>query len=316
MSKSVQVYIIDDVSPILTEGLAMRGYEVIYEPEATKDQVMMRLETIQPEILVVRSKLNIDAAFLNSAKRLQLIARAGAGMDNIAVSTAEKLAIQCINAGEANADAVGDHTLGVLLNGLRNISKSFAEIKNGLWLRATNRGVELSNKTVGIIGYGNTGKAVAKRLVGFGCKVLVYDKYLQNFGNEYHLESDMQTIFEEADILSLHIPLTDETNALVDGAFLSKFKKPIFLMNLSRGGIVKTADLIQAIQTGKITKCALDVLENEDLANLTPEQKKEFNFLIESDCVTLTPHIGGWTRESYDKISKVLLKKIIEINEK
>ncbi len=309
---SPKVYIVDDVSPILNEGLTKQGFEVIYEPHVSKFQLVEKLKIYQPEVLVLRSKIKIDEQVLNACQSLKLIARAGAGMDNINLELAKQRGIECINAGEANSDAVGDHTLGLLLNGLRNISKSYFEVKKGIWLREENRGIELSQKTVGIIGYGNTGRAVAKRLVSFGCKVLVYDKYLKGYGNELHVESEMGRIFEEADVLTLHIPLTDETSAMVDSNFLSAFKKSIFLMNLSRGPIVKTSALIEALENNKVYKCALDVLENEDLMNLTLAQKKEFQFLAESDKVILTPHIGGWTLESYDKISAVLLNKIIE----
>jgi D-3-phosphoglycerate dehydrogenase len=311
-----KVYIVDDVSPILNVGLTKQGFEVIYEPHVSKSQLLENLKIYQPDVLVLRSKIKIDEQVLNACQSLKLIARAGAGMDNINLELAKQYGIECINAGEANSDAVGDHTLGLLLNGLRNISKSDIEVKKSIWLREENRGIELSHKTVGVIGYGNTGRAVAKRLVGFGCKILVYDKFLKGFGNELYLESEMERIFEEADVLTLHIPLTDETNAMVDSNYLSAFKKSIFLMNLSRGPIVKTSALIEALENNKVYKCALDVLENEDLMNLTPAQKKEFQFLAESDKVILTPHIGGWTLESYDKISAVLLKKIIEINEK
>jgi len=311
-----KVYIVDDVSPILNVGLTKQGFEVIYEPHVSKFQLLENLKIYQPDVLVLRSKIKIDEQVLYACQSLKLIARAGAGMDNINLELAKQYGIECINAGEANSDAVGDHTLGLLLTGLRNISKSDIEVKKSIWLREENRGIELSHKTVGVIGYGNTGRAVAKRLVGFGCKILVYDKFLKGFGNELYLESEMERIFEEADVLTLHIPLTDETNAMVDSNYLSAFKKSIFLMNLSRGPIVKTSALIEALENNKVYKCALDVLENEDLMNLTPAQKKEFQFLAESDKVILTPHIGGWTLESYDKISAVLLKKIIEINEK
>jgi D-3-phosphoglycerate dehydrogenase len=316
MRNQIKVYIIDDVSPILTEGLALQGFDVIYEPDSNRNTVLSKLKELNPEVLVLRSKIKVDKDLFETAKNLRLIARAGAGMDNIDETLAQAHSVKCINAGEANSDAVGDHTLGLLLNSTRNISKSSSEVKRGLWLREANRGIELSQKTVGIIGYGNTGKAVAKRLVGFGCKVLVYDKYLDNYGNEHHIKASMEQIWEEADILSLHIPLNKETDRMVNLDYLLKFKKPILLLNLSRGAIVKTADLIQGLQMGKIIKCALDVLENEDLNGLSPLQKKEFDFLVESDSVTITPHVGGWTIESYDKISEVLLKKILKMNEK
>jgi D-3-phosphoglycerate dehydrogenase len=316
MTNTSKVYIVDDVSPILTEGLKAQGFEVIYEPEVAANLIVEKIKFYQPAVLVIRSKIKVDLTIFEACQTLKLIARAGAGMDNINLELAKLYAVECINAGEANADAVGDHTIGLLLNGMRNISKSHFEVKKGIWLREENRGIELSKKTVGIIGYGNTGKAVANRLVGFGSKVLVYDKYLKAYGNEFHLASGMEQIFEEADILSLHIPLTEETKAMVDENYLSKFKKSIFLLNLSRGPIVKTSALIAALKSNKVFKCALDVLENEDLRNLSSAQKKEFQFLVETEKVTLTPHIGGWTIESYDKISAVLLNKIIENQKK
>ena len=311
--KLPKVLIVDDVHPVLIDGLTEKGFSVLYIPESSRNQIIEKLKE-GFEILVIRTKTMVDKEMLQSAQNLQIIARAGAGLDNIDEEEAQKLGILCINAGEANSDAVGDHTLAMLLGGLNNLYQAQTEVRNKIWLREENRGVELAGKTAAIIGYGNTGKAVAKRLVAFGVKVLAYDKYLNGFSNEQIFEASMNEIFENADILSLHIPLTSETNGMVDLQFLQKFKKPIFFLNLSRGKIVNTIELIQAIKTGIVWKCALDVLENEKFDTFNAAQKKDFEFLSNSSKVSLSPHIGGWTVESYKKISTVLLLKLLDIH--
>jgi D-3-phosphoglycerate dehydrogenase len=311
--KLPKVLIVDDVHPVLIDGLTEKGFSVLYIPESSRNQIIEKLKE-GFEILVIRTKTMVDKEMLQSAQNLQIIARAGAGLDNIDEEEAQKLGILCINAGEANSDAVGDHTLAMLLGGLNNLYQAQTEVRNKIWLREENRGVELAGKTAAIIGYGNTGKAVAKRLVAFGVKVLAYDKYLNGFSNEQIFEASMNEIFENADIVSLHIPLTSETNGMVDLQFLQKFKKPIFFLNLSRGKIVNTTELIQAIKTGIVWKCALDVLENEKFYTLNAAQEKDFEFLSNSSKVSLSPHIGGWTVESYKKISTVLLLKLLDIH--
>ena len=311
--KLPKVLIVDDVHPVLIDGLTEKGFSVLYIPESSRNQIIEKLKE-GFEILVIRTKTMVDKEMLQSAQNLQIIARAGAGLDNIDEEEAQKSGILCINAGEANSDAVGDHTLAMLLGGLNNLYQAQTEVRNKIWLREENRGVELAGKTAAIIGYGNTGKAVAKRLVAFGVKVLAYDKYLNGFSNEQIFEASMNEIFENADILSLHIPLTSETKGMVNLQFLQKFKKPIFFLNLSRGKIVNTTELIQAIKTGIVWKCALDVLENEKFDTFNAAQKKDFEFLSNSSNVSLSPHIGGWTVESYKKISTVLLLKLLDIH--
>ncbi|MFY8110121.1 MAG: NAD(P)-dependent oxidoreductase [Bacteroidia bacterium] len=308
-----KVLIVDDVHPVLIDGLTEKGFSVLYIPESSRNQIIEKLKE-GFEILVIRTKTMVDKEMLQSAQNLQIIARAGAGLDNIDEEEAQKLGILCINAGEANSDAVGDHTLAMLLGGLNNLYQAQTEVRNKIWLREENRGVELAGKTAAIIGYGNTGKAVAKRLVAFGVKVLAYDKYLNGFSSEQIFEASMNEIFENADILSLHIPLTSETKGMVNLQFLQKFKKPIFFLNLSRGKIVNTTELIQAIKTGIVWKCALDVLENEKFDTFNAAQEKDFEFLSNSSKVSLSPHIGGWTVESYKKISTVLLLKLLDIH--
>lgn len=311
--KLPKVLIVDDVHPVLIDGLTEKGFSVLYIPESSRNQIIEKLKE-GFEILVIRTKTMVDKEMLQSAQNLQIIARAGAGLDNIDEEEAQKLGILCINAGEANSDAVGDHTLAMLLGGLNNLYQAQTEVRNKIWLREENRGVELAGKTAAIIGYGNTGKAVAKRLVAFGVKVLAYDKYLNGFSNEQIFEASMNEIFENADILSLHIPLTSETKGMVNLQFLQNFKKPIFFLNLSRGKIVNTTELIQAIKTGIVWKCALDVLENEKFDTFNAAQEKDFEFLSNSSKVSLSPHIGGWTVESYKKISTVLLLKLLDIH--
>ncbi|MFY8021203.1 MAG: NAD(P)-dependent oxidoreductase [Bacteroidia bacterium] len=308
-----KVLIVDDVHPVLLEGLTEKGFEVLYVPESSRKEIKNYLAA-EFEILVIRTKTQVDKDLLEFATKLKTIARAGAGLDNIDEAFVNSLGITCVNAGEANSDAVGDHTLAMLLGGLNNLYQAQTELRNKIWLREENRGVELSGKTAGIIGYGNTGKAVAKRLNAFGVNVLAYDKYLSGYSNEHVTETSMEVIFENADILSLHIPLTSETKGMVNLQFLQKFRKPIFFLNLSRGKIVNTNELIQAINSGIVWKCALDVLENEKFETFTAEQLKDFEFLSNSPKVLLSPHIGGWTIESYKKISTVLLMKLLDIH--
>lgn len=305
----MKIFIVDDVHELLIDGLSELGHNVLYLPNANRIDIIRLIG--EQEVLVVRTKTSIDAEMLGAAKNLKVIARAGAGLDNIDLTLAEKMGITCFNAGEANSDAVGEHTLGMLLMLLNNLSRAHAQVKQGIWLREANRGVELAGKTVGIIGYGNTGKAVAQKLSGFGVKVLVYDKYLTGFGSKWVCESNWSQIAAEADILSFHVPLSIETKYYLNANLISQFKKPFFLLNLSRGKVVKTDDLILGLDQGKILGCALDVLENENLAGHNFEEKKWFEELSKRENVILTPHIGGWTKESYAKISEVILTKLL-----
>lgn len=305
----MKIFIVDDVHELLIDGLSELGHNVLYLPNANRIDIIRLIG--EQEVLVVRTKTPIDAEVLGAAKNLKMIARAGAGLDNIDLTLAEKMGITCFNAGEANSDAVGEHTLGMLLMLLNNLSRAHAQVKQGIWLREANRGVELAGKTVGIIGYGNTGKAVAQKLSGFGVKALVYDKYLTGFGSKWVCESNWSQIIAEADILSFHVPLTVETKYYLNLHLIEQFVKPFFLLNLSRGKVVKTDDLILGLDQGKILGCALDVLENENLAGHNFEEKKWFEELSKRENVILTPHIGGWTKESYAKISEVILTKLL-----
>lgn len=312
MTKGKQVLIIDDVHEMLIDGLKQIGYEVIYLPDATRIDLLHHITTAIG--LVVRTKTQIDAEVINKGNNLKFIARAGAGLDNIDEAAAQAKNIIVFNAGEANADAVGEHTLGMMLSLFAKISKANNEVRTGLWDREGNRGEELAGKTIAIIGFGNTGKAVAKKLSGFDVNVLAYDKYLKNYVNQYAKEATMDEIFEQADVLTLHIPLTQETKSMVNSDYLQKFSKPIWLFNMCRGEVVVTKDVIELMELQKIKGAGFDVLENEKLNNMSEEEKIWFSYIAASDKTVLSPHVAGWTKESYFKISAVLLKKIKDIN--
>jgi D-3-phosphoglycerate dehydrogenase len=307
----VKVLIIDDVHALLINGLQKLNYNVTYLPAITRQEI---LQIIAPfHVLVVRTQTNIDAEILNAANNLKVIARAGSGLDNIDLKIAEQKGIYCFNAGQANADAVGEHALGMLLTLMRNLNKADYEVRNKIWDREGNRGFELNGKTVGIIGFGNTGKAFAKKLAGFDVNILAYDKYLKNYSNQNANEATLAQIFDESDILSLHIPLTAETQNWIDNSFITKFKKNIYLINVCRGGVLNMPQTIDNIDSGKILGACFDVLENEKLLNLSNPQQKDFDYLINKQNVVLSPHIAGWTFESYEKIAQTILSKLTNL---
>lgn len=307
----MKVLIIDDVHALLINGLQKLNYNVTYLPAITRQEI---LQIIAPfHVLVVRTQTNIDAEILNAANNLKVIARAGSGLDNIDLKIAEQKGIYCFNAGQANADAVGEHALGMLLTLMRNLNKADYEVRNKIWDREGNRGFELNGKTVGIIGFGNTGKAFAKKLAGFDVNILAYDKYLKNYSNQNANEATLAQIFDESDILSLHIPLTAETQNWIDNSFITKFKKNIYLINVCRGGVLNMPQTIDNIDSGKILGACFDVLENEKLLNLSNPQQKDFDYLINKQNVVLSPHIAGWTFESYEKIAQTILSKLTNL---
>ena len=309
LSKKYSILITDDMHALFMEGVAEAGHTVVYKPGATREEIAGLLPSA--DAWVLRTGVEADAELLSKGRSLKWIGRAGAGLDNIDLAEANKMGIVCENAGEANADAVGEHTLGMLLMLLNHLSRAHAEVKQRLWRREANRGVELKGKTVGIIGYGNTGKAVAEKLKGFGVNILVYDKYLKGFGSTQIVETSLETIQKEAHVISFHVPLTKETEGYFNSRFLANCQHPIYLLNLSRGKVVNHQDLILGLQEEKVLGAALDVLENEKIAKLAGEQLDRFNALVEHPNVILTPHIGGWTKESYVKISRVLLDKFL-----
>lgn len=306
-----KVLFIDTAHPVLCEELVAMGFECDSPEGLSYDDYMKIISDY--EGVVVRSKVPLDAPLLKMATSLRFIARVGAGMENIDIKQAVQQGIVCLNAPEGNRNAVAEHALGMLLALMNNLLRADAQVRKGVWIRAENRGYEIQGKTVGIIGFGNTGSAFAKKLQGFGAVVLAYDKYKTNFSDDSVVECAMQRIFEEADILSLHLPLTDETESLVDNDFLQRFRKPIWLVNTARGPIVKTADLVHHLQNGKVRGACLDVLEYEKFsfeALRQNELPESFAKLLNMSNVMLSPHIAGWTHESHYLMAKVLADKI------
>jgi len=315
MSLNKRILFIDSNHPTLHEELQAAGFICDLQYEWSKEKVMGELHNYIG--VVIRSRFKLDKEMIDKGTQLKFIARAGAGMENIDVVYAESKGIKCLHAPEGNRDAVGEHAIGMLLSLLNNLNRADKEVRQGIWIREGNRGIEIQGKTIGIIGYGNMGSAFAQRLKGFGVTVLAYDKYKKNFSDEYAKEASMDELFEKADILSLHLPVTEETRYLVTTSFLEKFKKNIYIINTARGKIVKTDELVEQIKRGKILGACLDVLEYEHVSfeALDPNKLPEaFRYLIQSDKVILSPHIAGWTFESHEKIAKVLVNKIKALN--
>jgi len=303
------ILIVDDIHPIFMEMAAAKGYHCDYKPLIKADEAMQIISGYAG--LVIRSKFKVDKQVLDAATNLRFVARAGAGMDNIDETYAAKKGISLINAPEGNSDAVGEHAVGLLLSLMNNLNKGDAEIRNGSWQREANRGYELKGKTVGIIGYGHMGHSFARKLSGFQVDVIAYDKYKTGFSDRYAREVSMEDIVKHSDVLSLHIPLTPETNGLVDDEYLFHFKKPIFLINTARGKAVKTSAVLSAIKQGKILGAGLDVLEVEKFPALT--EQVWFDELRQSGKVILSPHVAGWTFDSYRKLSEVMAEKLVAV---
>ena len=308
----MKVLITDDMHSLLIEGLQQMGYEVTFRPDITFEETLEAVSTYTG--LIINSKIFCSDELLDKAPNLRWIARLGSGMEVIDTDACDARGVKYFNSPEGNRNAVAEHALGLLLNLLNNITKSNNELKQGKWIREPNRGEELSGKTVGIIAFGNTGEAFAKVLRGFDVEVLAYDKYKKGFGNELIKESTLDEIFEKADIVSLHLPLTEETRYMIDDGFLNSFHKPIYLINTSRGKVLKTTALIAAMRSGKVKAAGLDVMENEKLATFSAEEQQWFDALCKENRVILTPHIAGWTVESKRKIAEVVLNKLRSIS--
>jgi len=314
LSSGPTILFIDSVHPLLQKELEAKGFVCHLQYDWTKEKIGEELHNFDG--IVIRSRIKLDKKLIDKGIRLKFIARAGAGMENIDVFYAESQEIKCLSSAEGNRDAVGEHALGMLLCLLNNISRADREVRQGLWVREGNRGTELQGKIIGIIGYGNMGSAFAQRLKGFDCTVLAYDKYKENYSNEFVKESTLKELFEHTDILSIHLPLTEETEFIVNQSFLEKFKKNIYFINTSRGKQVVTDDLVACMKSGKVIGACLDVLEYESLSFEGLDKDKlppSFRYLTESDRVILTPHIAGWTHESNEKISATLARKILEL---
>jgi D-3-phosphoglycerate dehydrogenase len=300
------ILIVDDIHPVFIEQAEAMGYHCDYQPTIKPDQAYEIIAGY--EGLVIRSKFLVTKQVIDISKNLQFICRAGAGMDNIEEDHAREKGIALINAPEGNMDAVGEHAVGMLLSLMNNLNRADAEVRQGIWKREANRGYELKGKTVGIIGYGFMGKSFAKKLAGFGVNVIAYDKYKTGFSDVHAREVSMEEIVKHADVLSFHIPLTSETNGMVDDEYLFHFKKPIFLLNTSRGKVVKTQAVLNGIKAGKILGAGLDVLEAEKFPALG--EQAWFEELRQSGKVLLTPHVAGWTFDSYRRISEVMAEKL------
>ncbi|MCR9170937.1 MAG: phosphoglycerate dehydrogenase [bacterium] len=308
----MRVVFIDTVHEVLQQRLEAANFTCIDATQLDFDALTNQLSAA--EGIVVRSKYRMDATLLDHAPNLRFIARSGAGMENIDEEYCQQRNIRLYNAPEGNRNAVGEHALGMLLSLLNRLHLADAEVRSGKWDREGNRGYELDGKTVGIIGYGNNGGAFAKKLSGFDVKVLAYDKYKCNYSDDYAEAASMEEIFEQADVLSFHIPQNEETIFLANEAYFAKFQKPIYVINLARGRIVDTKALMSGLEKGTILGACLDVLEYEKASfesffeqNLDPI----FKDLLTSDKVILSPHVGGWTYESYFKLSDVLADKIL-----
>ncbi|MEI7897524.1 MAG: NAD(P)-dependent oxidoreductase [bacterium] len=314
-----KVLLVDSVHPLIPEELSAMGFMCEFFPGYGRAELLTVAD--QYDGVIIRSKIKIDREFLDRAVRLKFIGRVGAGMENIDVQYAGSKGIICLNSPEGNRDAVGEHALGMLLSLMNHLNRADREVRNGTWNREGNRGSEIKGKTVGIIGYGNMGSAFAQRLKGFEATVISYDKYLRDYSDGNTRETTLDIIFQQSDILSLHVPLTQETTFMVDNVFLGRFLKPILLINTSRGQVVRTADLVKNLVSGKVTGAALDVLEYEDssfevLSNPPTSSESvpaELDYLLKADNVLLTPHIAGWTHESNVKLARVLVEKIRKI---
>ncbi len=305
----LSILIADEMHPSLFAMLDQAGFRYDYQPKITRAEL---LTTLLPyNGLIIRSKTSVNEELLAQASNLRFIGRAGAGLDLIDLDAAERRGIRVFHAGEGNRDAVAEHTVGMLLALLMNILKADREVRQGIWNREGNRGYELGNMTVGLIGYGNNGHATARRLSGFGCRVLAYDKFLTNYGDAFAEEATLDQIRAEADVLSLHVPLTDETRMMINDTFIDQSGKPFYLINIARGEVVSLSAVVRGLENGKIRGACLDVLENEKLTKLTSDQQIVFDYLRQSDRVVLTPHIAGWTHESYVRINEVIVRQLL-----
>lgn len=297
----IKVLIIDRFPADFLNRLEHPDAAVNYFPDKTRAEILAVLPGV--DVLVMNSRIRIDAAALAVADRLQLICRAGVGLDHIDLALCAEKGVKVVNAPGANADPVAEQAIGMLLGLMHNVFRAGRQVEAFRWERELNRGVELMGKTVGIIGYGNTGSAVGRRLAGFGCRVLAYDKYKSGFGGAGVEEVPLEALFQDCEVLTLHIPLTAETEGWISRAFLRQFSRPLWLLNLSRGPILPLAELIEALDEGLVLGAGLDVLENEKLDRLSEAERSRLNNLFARENVIITPHIGGWSHESLQRIN-------------
>ena len=305
----MKILLLDKNHPLITQQLSENGFVLEEDFTSTYDEVLAKISGYDG--IIIRSRIPLDAHILKHATNLKFIARVGAGMENIDSDFAKKNNIALISSPEGNRDAVAEQVLGMLLVLMNRLFIASEEVKNGIWKREENRGEELLGKTVGLLGYGNMGKAVAKRLSGFGCKVIFYD-ILPDISDEFATQVSLKTLQQEADIISLHLPITEQTHYIIDENFITQVRKNFYLVNTARGKNVKTKDLVAAIKSGKVKGAALDVFEYEKSSFENLETKNpDLDFLLHSEKVLLTPHIAGWTVESKEKLAQVIVDKIL-----
>lgn len=300
---------LDKNHPLITEQLSAKGFEIDDDFSSSYDEVLKKIDAY--EGIIIRSRIPIDRNFMEHGRNLKFIARVGAGMENIDGEFATKSGISLISSPEGNRDAVAEHVLGMLLILMNRLFIASNEVKNGIWKREENRGDELLGKTFGIIGYGNMGKAVAKRLSGFGVKVIFHD-ILPNLSDEFATQVSLKQLQEEADILSLHLPITPDTRYIFNEKMIAGMKKNFYFINTARGENVNTKDLVEAMKSGKIKAACLDVLEFEkpSFENIT-EKNEDLEYLLQSENAIVTPHIAGWTIQSKEKLAQIIVDKIL-----
>lgn len=303
-----KVLIVDLMHPSIEYILINAGMEADYQPNISRQEILSIIQNYHG--IIIRSKTDVDKEMIDLAINLEFVGRAGAGIDKVDYPYLVSKKIALFNAPEGNRDAVGEHTIGMLLSILHRINIGNQQVKSGVWDREGNRGWELKKLTVGIFGYGFMGSSLARKLQGFGCRVIAYDKYKSGFSTQYVEEVDLDTFKRETQVLSIHIPLTSETKNLFDEAYLTSFQRLRIILNTARGEVLSLRAVLRILENDSVLGIGLDVLENEKIKNLSEEERLIFETLCKSEKVILSPHVAGWTHESYERINKVLVNKI------